>query len=168
MMLHFLFAGLRQRGMNCVRNQDNVPVSMEHCSPAPRIPLTATCDVPCPVDCEVEEFGEWTPCSQTCGVEAMKTRHRAVLVAAKDGGRLCPHSSQLQQVRTQKTNHADPLCAECWTDVVDGGPAFCALLVTIIVGLTALTFLRDRKRNVGLCSKNMKYEDIEAFLQRLY
>ena len=42
------------------------------------------------VDCQVGEWGEWTPCSSSCG-EGTQTRERAVLVPPSDGGQLCPN-----------------------------------------------------------------------------
>jgi len=47
----------------------------KECPPTPP-KQTVPCDLPCcPVDCKWEEWGEWSPCPQVCGVSA-KTRLR--------------------------------------------------------------------------------------------
>lgn len=41
------------------------------------------------VDCVVSEWGEWSPCTATCGL-GYRERHRRVLVEPIRGGRVCP------------------------------------------------------------------------------
>ncbi|XP_052711521.1 spondin-1-like isoform X5 [Crassostrea angulata] len=44
----------------------------------------------CPVDCQMGEWGAWTPCSQTCGDNAVQKRRRAIIKRPKRGGQICP------------------------------------------------------------------------------
>ncbi|OWF40184.1 spondin-1-like isoform X1 [Mizuhopecten yessoensis] len=44
----------------------------------------------CPVDCVLSEWGEWTPCSQTCGDNAVQKRRKRVIKRPKRGGMDCP------------------------------------------------------------------------------
>ncbi|XP_078335359.1 spondin-1-like isoform X4 [Crassostrea virginica] len=44
----------------------------------------------CPVDCEMGEWEAWTPCSQTCGDNAVQKRRREVVKRPKRGGQICP------------------------------------------------------------------------------
>ena len=45
--------------------------------------------VPCPVDCELSEWSDWSECSVTCG-SGMQVRVRSILTEPADGGRKCP------------------------------------------------------------------------------
>ena len=50
------------------------------------------CSVPCPVDCIVDTFSEWSSCGEcTSDLRATATRKRRILVSPKIGGRSCPH-----------------------------------------------------------------------------
>ncbi|XP_033741348.1 spondin-1-like isoform X2 [Pecten maximus] len=44
----------------------------------------------CPVDCVLSEWGEWTPCSHTCGDNAVQKRRKRVIKRPKRGGMDCP------------------------------------------------------------------------------
>lgn len=56
----------------------------------PPLTLTQTCNAgPCAVDCSVSAFGEWSPCTRTCGGGTQyRTRH--VRTRALHGGITCP------------------------------------------------------------------------------
>ena len=43
------------------------------------------------VDCEWDDFGEWTSCSKTCG-GGQQSRSRAIKVEAENGGKECTGS----------------------------------------------------------------------------
>jgi surface protein len=57
-------------------------------------PLTETetrTNAPCPVDCVVSAWGEWSAWStEACGAEATRTRTRTVVTPASNGGTACP------------------------------------------------------------------------------
>ena len=49
------------------------------------------CTIPCPVDCIVDLFSDWTPCPEQCErTPAMQNRRRDVSVPSMFGGRSCP------------------------------------------------------------------------------
>ncbi|KAL0892806.1 hypothetical protein ABMA27_014502 [Loxostege sticticalis] len=50
----------------------------------------ATCRAPCPADCVVSTWSEWSPCEQTKW-GGRRDRTRVVLRPAADGGAACPH-----------------------------------------------------------------------------
>ncbi len=50
-------------------------------------------DKPCPIDCEVSEFSEWSSCSKNCG-PGTETSTRTVTTAPQNGGQACPALSQ--------------------------------------------------------------------------
>lgn len=83
----------------------------------PALSETRTCnEAPCPIDCEVSPWTEWSTCSETCG-GGEQTRTRTVDVPAQFGGRVCPPLSE-----TRECNDFDcPVDCEvsdwgAWTD----------------------------------------------------
>ncbi|XP_067132623.1 thrombospondin type-1 domain-containing protein 7A-like [Centruroides vittatus] len=65
------------------------------CSPEPKPKIFRSCDYPCPVDCAVTNFSEWTACSDDC--LSVQRRERFVLQSSAHGGRPCP--STLEETR---------------------------------------------------------------------
>jgi len=51
---------------------------------------------PCPVNCALSLWGNWTECSSTCGPTAKRTRTRSVVTAAAHGGWSCPDTVQAE------------------------------------------------------------------------
>ncbi|KAL8453703.1 hypothetical protein Emag_001748 [Eimeria magna] len=54
---------------------------------------------PCPVDCHVTAWGEWTSCTVTCG-GGQQQRQRSVVRHASNGGKECPTLLELQPCGT--------------------------------------------------------------------
>eukprot|EP00929_Paragymnodinium_shiwhaense_P115847 TRINITY_DN8499_c0_g8_i1.p1 TRINITY_DN8499_c0_g8~~TRINITY_DN8499_c0_g8_i1.p1 ORF type:complete len:5046 (+),score=966.34 TRINITY_DN8499_c0_g8_i1:123-15260(+) len=52
---------------------------------------------PCPIDCHWDSWGDWAPCSQTCG-SGKKTRMRAIKVYARNRGKACEGSPRQDEV----------------------------------------------------------------------
>lgn len=50
---------------------------------------------PCPVDCQVTAWGEWTSCTVTCG-GGQQQRQRSIVRQASNGGKECPSLSETQ------------------------------------------------------------------------
>lgn len=59
----------------------------------------------CPVNCEVGEWGPWSPCSSTCGDDAVQKRRRKILRKAKHGGIDCP-------IHREKRRCVVPMCTK--------------------------------------------------------
>ena len=53
------------------------------------------------VDCEVEDWSEWSDCSATCG-GGTKTRGRGVVQAAENGGAVCPALEEKEPCNTDQ------------------------------------------------------------------
>eukprot|EP00746_Dinoflagellata_sp_MGD_P126039 gnl/MRDRNA2_/MRDRNA2_60966_c0_seq1.p1 gnl/MRDRNA2_/MRDRNA2_60966_c0~~gnl/MRDRNA2_/MRDRNA2_60966_c0_seq1.p1 ORF type:complete len:1834 (+),score=388.57 gnl/MRDRNA2_/MRDRNA2_60966_c0_seq1:203-5503(+) len=54
--------------------------------------------MPCPVDCEVNQWAEWGECSVTCG-QGTQMRKRTVSQSALHGGNICPVLSEIQNCK---------------------------------------------------------------------
>ena len=73
------------------------------------------CSVPCPIDCQVGSFSDWSICPQSCET-TMQTRERHILVTPMHGGRMCP---DLMQQR--------PCSPNCIKYVYGSGEARCSV-----------------------------------------
>ena len=87
---------------------------------------------PCPVDCVVSAFNDWTPCTKSCG-SGTQTRSSSVTTSPADGGAACP---ALDQVRPCETH---PCPVDC---VVSNWGAYSPCTVTCSTGT------RTRSRSV--------------------
>jgi hypothetical protein len=63
---------------------------------------TVSCDNgPCPVDCEVTKWGEWSPCSASCGTLGTHFKVRKIVSFSKTGEYTCPSLSRVRQCNVQ-------------------------------------------------------------------
>jgi hypothetical protein len=49
---------------------------------------------PCPEDCEMGDWDEWTQCSKTCGEKGRQSRHRRIVKVNSDGGKPCQTTTE--------------------------------------------------------------------------
>ena len=70
---------------------------------------------PCPVDCVVGDWSEWSQCTKVCG-NGVTSRSRSIHVAAAHGGKACPAADTLSASMECNSHH----CAKthCHTDHV--------------------------------------------------
>lgn len=72
--------------------------------PCPALVDSADCDnQPCPVDCVVSPWSDWTPCDLSCGGGSSR-RSRSVLVHPTGGGLECPALEQVKPCNNQECN----------------------------------------------------------------
>ncbi|XP_075443351.1 thrombospondin type-1 domain-containing protein 7A [Ascaphus truei] len=87
--------------VTCI-NSDGEEVDRQLCRDA-IYPIPIVCEVPCPKDCVLSMWSEWSSCSHTCSgktTEGRQTRARSILAYAGDGGVQCPESNALQEIRS--------------------------------------------------------------------
>ncbi|XP_041421849.1 thrombospondin type-1 domain-containing protein 7A isoform X2 [Xenopus laevis] len=87
--------------VTCI-NSDGEEVDRQQCRDA-IYPIPILCDVPCPKDCVLSMWSEWSSCSHTCSgktTEGRQTRTRSILAYAGDGRIPCPESNALQEIRS--------------------------------------------------------------------
>lgn len=88
--------GIQTREVDCVQKANGEAAEdaiCEYFEPKPR--LEQACIIPCPRDCVVSEFSQWTSCSKTCGM-GLQNRIRFVLSPPLFGGAFCPNLTEFQ------------------------------------------------------------------------
>ncbi|XP_038052969.1 thrombospondin type-1 domain-containing protein 7A-like [Patiria miniata] len=82
--------GTAHRSVLCRRSDGtSVPDHFCQASAAIKPSMQQSCDVPCPIDCIVSEWMDWSPCTQACG-QGFRTRMRDIQQQSAHGGRDCP------------------------------------------------------------------------------
>lgn len=56
---------------------------------------TRSCDVACPIDCQLSSWSSWTNCNSTCGPGSQQ-RHRKIEMEPANGGRPCGSTEEIQ------------------------------------------------------------------------
>ncbi|XP_067130629.1 thrombospondin type-1 domain-containing protein 7A-like isoform X2 [Centruroides vittatus] len=85
--------GTQKREINCVRTIDEtnpIKVDINNCNSVPKPPVSRECYLPCPKDCVVSEWSEWSECDKTCNNLYNRTRKRIILRYNSESGKPCP------------------------------------------------------------------------------
>ncbi|XP_073989358.1 thrombospondin type-1 domain-containing protein 7A-like isoform X3 [Rhodnius prolixus] len=102
--------GLQFRNITCVKADGGQPLPKSSCLTLPAPPTVQRCEVACPRDCEVSQWGPWGPCKpypDTCTTSGQeqpvrlfhrgeRERRRTVLVAPSELGLGCPSLVEVQ------------------------------------------------------------------------
>ncbi|XP_072046339.1 thrombospondin type-1 domain-containing protein 7A-like [Amphiura filiformis] len=84
--------GTKHRTINCYNQAGNV-VDLNNCnSDQFNITTIEPCEVPCPIDCQLSPYSDWSTCSATCGSDGVKVRSRVIVRQPEGGGRECTGS----------------------------------------------------------------------------
>ncbi|XP_028003996.2 thrombospondin type-1 domain-containing protein 7B [Eptesicus fuscus] len=143
--------GLQHRTVRCVQKLNRTMVASEICEHfAPQPPTEQACLIPCPRDCVVSEFSQWSKCSKGCG-KRLQHRTRVAIAPPLYGGSHCPN---LTETRICDAPISCPLGEEEYTFSLKVGPwSKCRLpqLKDInLTGRTVLDFSSDSKEQVTL------------------
>ncbi|XP_072556633.1 thrombospondin type-1 domain-containing protein 7B-like isoform X1 [Paramormyrops kingsleyae] len=86
--------GVQSRKVRCVR-KDTVgdAVDSSLCDPEEAPPSGQTCFVPCPEDCVMSQWSQWSSCPSPCEQSVVRTRQRQTLRLPQTGS-TCPEESQ--------------------------------------------------------------------------
>ena len=92
---HYCGEGVHSRVVNCVNSMTGEVVVDLFCSEADLDkPVTSeNCSLPCPVDCRVGPFSDWSECER-CASRSVQWRERSVVIAPMYGGEECPDLRQ--------------------------------------------------------------------------
>ncbi|XP_078408605.1 thrombospondin type-1 domain-containing protein 7B [Cetorhinus maximus] len=85
----------------CKNNQGEVTLD-ELCGES-HLSSRGMCELPCPTDCVLNEWSEWSVCSRSCSskiAEGRQSRTRSIIALAGEGGKQCPSSRALQEWRS--------------------------------------------------------------------
>ncbi|XP_054555669.1 thrombospondin type-1 domain-containing protein 7B isoform X1 [Talpa occidentalis] len=149
--------GLQHRTVRCIQKLNRTMVANEICEHfAPQPPTEQACLIPCPRDCVVSEFSQWSKCSKGCGKQ-VQHRTREAIAPPLYGGSQCPN---LTESRTCEVPVSCPLGEEEYTFSLKVGPwSKCRLppLKEInLSGRTALDFSSDSKERVTFRHQSYK------------
>ena len=88
----------------------------ENCDDKPAPMETEACNrVPCPIDCVVGDWREWSQCSAPCG-DGVKSRSRAITTPAQYGGAVCPPTEE----NNVPCNNGDCCVTADWSSSSEG------------------------------------------------
>ncbi|KAJ8049764.1 Thrombospondin type-1 domain-containing protein 7A [Holothuria leucospilota] len=92
--------GKEWRQVYCVKYGDMTlqPVDEKECLLNDRKPLSRrACWKDCPIDCQLGEWQNWSPCSKSCGEGGYHLRSREILTAPAHGGEPCDAQYQAKE-----------------------------------------------------------------------
>ncbi|KAJ8392650.1 hypothetical protein AAFF_G00073240 [Aldrovandia affinis] len=92
--------GKRNQSAVCA-NAQGEEVPSELCSDD-AAPSQVSCHLPCPRDCVLSSWSDWSPCSHSCSTknsEGRQSRTRTVLALPGEGGKACPAATALEHWR---------------------------------------------------------------------
>ncbi|XP_064644651.1 thrombospondin type-1 domain-containing protein 7A-like [Lineus longissimus] len=120
--------GTQERSVRCVyessrTTQKEINASM--CDHHAKPQQTAFCHVPCPGDCIVSQWSEWSLCPQPCDILQSGTRHRSILQKAKANGPPCPQLNEIQPCILNQTCHEYSWQFTTWSSCLLPGAATC-------------------------------------------
>ena len=136
--------GVQRRIVECIKIRDNTPTYDARCERMLKPVNSRACSIPCPVDCVVSSFSEWSECERcTVVLNATRRRERKILVKPANGGQHCP-----------RLNETD-VCLELGCDeyFVERNQLDCALEGSEVCGVSQYLGL--------LCRRNRNYVNIE-------
>uniref|UniRef100_A0A8D8QUS7 Thrombospondin type-1 domain-containing protein 7B n=1 Tax=Cacopsylla melanoneura TaxID=428564 RepID=A0A8D8QUS7_9HEMI len=97
--------GVRSRKIMC-KDHGGETVADYHCTKLKPI-AQENCLIPCPNDCVVSAWSDWTACSSQCfdgKLTPFKTRNRTVIAPPSPGGHHCPPKSEMTQIESCNTH----------------------------------------------------------------
>ncbi|KAG8520059.1 Thrombospondin type-1 domain-containing protein 7B [Galemys pyrenaicus] len=149
--------GLQHRTVRCLQKLNRTMVANEICEHfAPQPPTEQACLIPCPRDCVVSEFSQWSKCSKGCGKQ-VQHRTREAIAPPLYGGSQCPN---LTESRTCDVPVSCPLEEEEYTFSLKVGPWSKCRLPPLkevnLSGRTVLDFSSDSKERVTFKHQSYK------------
>ena len=67
--------------------------------------IEEACIIPCPSDCKLSEWSNWSRCSKSCG-SGVKVRSKWLREKPYNGGRPCPKLDHVNQVSEEEIGRA--------------------------------------------------------------
>ncbi|KAK6491401.1 thrombospondin type-1 domain-containing protein 7A-like [Huso huso] len=101
--------GYRSQAMVCY-DQNNRIVETSRCNSHGYI--EEACIIPCPSDCKLSEWSNWSRCSKSCG-SGVKVRSKWLREKPYNGGRPCPKLDHVNQVKGFTVYEVVPCHSDC-------------------------------------------------------
>lgn len=139
-------------------------------SPCPNVTEVQKCEVrPCPVDCEVGSWGDWSECSAECGPGGRRNRTRRVKVHPKHGGEKCPPLVEEEScfekscpVHCKVTQWGNWSACDPWCGLGRQRRRRWVLVQPDFGGDECPSLEQSRECNTGPCPENCKVTEWEA------
>ncbi len=114
----FLSLGLQYRSVKC-EDENGTVLDKTQCPTFDTTLRSRDCEIPCPVDCVMGVWSEWSRCTSACGLDGRIERLRKVIISEQNGGRKCPEGTQFRPCKsipcyTYSLNHG--AWGKCYAD----------------------------------------------------
>ena len=90
-----LLPGVQSRSVKC-EGKNGIVLDKIHCPNIDTTLPSRDCEIPCPVDCIMGDWNEWSRCTAACGPDGKIQRSRKVIMFRQNGGRKCPEGTQFR------------------------------------------------------------------------
>ncbi|CAB3989433.1 Hypothetical predicted protein, partial [Paramuricea clavata] len=87
--------GMQYRSVKC-EGENGTMLDKKHCPNFDTTLPSRDCEIPCPVDCIMGDWNEWSRCTTACGPDGKIQRSRKVIMFRQNGGRKCPEGTQFR------------------------------------------------------------------------
>ncbi|XP_038045644.1 thrombospondin type-1 domain-containing protein 7A-like [Patiria miniata] len=110
--------GRQTRTMECYRTLQDKVAPEKRCGEQGKPASVRECYIPCPQDCRVSSFGEWSACPQSCetGMGFLHERDRFVLQPVRHGGQPCPQLQERQVCPVPDSCYSYQWVPSLWSD----------------------------------------------------
>ena len=139
--------------------------------PCGNLTEVGACDAgPCPVDCDVSAWGNWSACTESCD-GGLQTRSRSITTQSQNNGTVCPNLQQTRDCNTQACPVDCQVSAwgqwgSCSVSCGDGGSETRSRSVVIAAahgGAACPDFQETRSCNDGPCPVHCVVSSFSGF-----
>lgn len=97
-----------------LQTRTRIAAGSQDCSTHPMQQYVPCNRNPCPVDCAVGDWGDWSPCTTSCG-GGTRVRSRPVITKATNGGTACPALTEVAPCNTATCAYNSSCVLSAWS-----------------------------------------------------
>ena len=155
--------GSQSRTSVCMKDDEVIPSN--ECPIEFQAVVNRSCSVPCPVDCVLSDWTNFSTCSVTCG-EGVKIRSRRVIQFAASGGNDCPFNVPSNGVLTETITCQQPSCNMEYSWLVSPWSQ-CYILPTLLSKHSQDAHVTTVNKHCGVGYWNRSVSCVDSNLQTL-